>query len=297
MKEICTVLLISYNHKNYIEKAINSVLSQKTNFLFRIDIFDDGSKDGTKRIIKEYVKKYPKLIHAHFNLFNRGSEYNFLKAYKSVRTKYFAILEGDDYYCDDTKLEEQISALEANPQCSFCAHQTLIKNLNDPYRNFADNKPLVTNEEILNKNIVSYDDINKLEKGFINHLSSRVIRKNCVDFKKLKYKQSFLFDNCQFYYLLLKGPMYFINKTMSVYNQTGEGEFSSRPWESRLRRCLEVLHAFNKETDFVITDRIYKEMINFSEYYARIARGALEKTSLEELQKTAKLYYKKAVGE
>ena len=38
---ICTVLLITYNHAEYIRKAIDSVLEQKTQYDFVIHIFDD----------------------------------------------------------------------------------------------------------------------------------------------------------------------------------------------------------------------------------------------------------------
>ena len=50
---ICTVLLISYNHEPYIRLAIESVLSQKTKYKFKVHIFDDASTDGTQQILRE----------------------------------------------------------------------------------------------------------------------------------------------------------------------------------------------------------------------------------------------------
>ena len=54
-----SVILITYNHEKYIEKALDSVLSQVTDFPFEIVIGDDCSPDDTKNIIREYRDKYP----------------------------------------------------------------------------------------------------------------------------------------------------------------------------------------------------------------------------------------------
>ncbi len=296
MQEICSVLIISYNHEKYIAKAIESVLEQKTKYKFRIDIFDDGSKDDTKKIIKQYAKKYPKIIHKHILFRNKGAENNFLRAIKSAKTKYYAILEGDDYWCDENKLELQIDAMEAHPECSFCAHQTLIKNINDDIRSHADNKPLVTNEIFNEDRVVSYDDIKTLEKGFMNHVNSRLIRNYVVNINKLKEKQAFLSDNQQYYFLISKAPMYYINRTMTVYNQTGSGDFSGAPWDRRLRRCLNLLHVINNETEFNITERIYLDMINFARYYANIAEKMIKETPEKKMTDYAYKYYKKVDG-
>lgn len=269
-KPICTVLLISYNHKDYIAKAIESVLAQKTQFDFKIHIFDDGSKDGTAEVIKDFAKKYPKKIKAFIAKKNQGAQTNIWKAYKSVDTKYCAMLECDDFWCDENKLESQISSLEEHPECSFCAHQTKIINENDACRPLAHEQLLVKNEKVLRQNIISYRDIENEQKGYINHAGSRVIRMSCVDLSKIKYKEAFLYDNCQFYYLLLKGDMYFINKVMNQYVQTGKGRFSGISPYKRIDMHIRALNDFNSETNFVIIDKIIKDMHLFINYYFAI---------------------------
>lgn len=271
-KPICTVLLISYNHKDYIAKAIESILEQKTQYDFKLHIFDDCSKDGTADIIKEYVKKYPKKIKAFIAKKNHGAQKNFWRAYKSVSTKYCALLECDDFWCDENKLELQIKALEEHPECSFCAHQTKIINENDLCRPKAHEQLMVKNEKILEKNIISYSDIENEQKGYINHLGSRVIRMSCIDLDSIKYKEAFLYDNCNFYYLLLKGNMYFINKVMCCYVQTGKGRFSSLSTYKRIDMHIRALNDFNSETNFVILDRIIKDMHLFINYYMTIEK-------------------------
>lgn len=269
-KPICTVLMLSYNHEKYISKAIDSILEQKTKYTFKIHIFDDASTDTTGDILRDYAKKYPDVIKPFIAQKNQGTQTNFWRAFQSIDTKYCAILEGDDFWCDENKLELQINALEEHPECSFCTHQTKVININDIYRPKAHEQLIVKNEKILAKNIISYADIENEQKGFINHMGSRVIRMSCVDLASIKYKEAFLYDNCQFYYLLLKGDMYYINKTMACYVQTGEGRFSGISPYKRIDMHIRALNDFNSETNFIIMDRIIKDMHLFINYYFAI---------------------------
>lgn len=142
-KPICTVLLIAYNHAPYVAKCIESVLSQNTKYSYIVKIFDDCSTDGTSDIVMQYAQKYPDLIEAHINERNIGAKDNIWNSYKSVDTKYCILTETDDYWCDDNKLELQITALEQHPECSFCGHNTIIKTLDESCREYKD-EPILT---------------------------------------------------------------------------------------------------------------------------------------------------------
>ena len=124
---LLTALIVAYNHKNSIAKAIESVLEQKTNFKFQIWVLDDASTDGTSDIIKEYANKYPDKITHVLREKNLGGIQNVFQAVSKIDTKYYSTLEGDDYWTDENKLQIQVDILENNPDCSFCAHNTLKK--------------------------------------------------------------------------------------------------------------------------------------------------------------------------
>ena len=66
-----TVVIPLFNKSNYISKTIESVLAQ-TFQDFEIVIVDDGSKDHTKEILKEYSDnfkiKYVYQILTHFRI-------------------------------------------------------------------------------------------------------------------------------------------------------------------------------------------------------------------------------------
>ena len=49
-----TIIIPSYNKKNYITECINSVINQ-TYVDWKLIIIDDCSTDGTQKILKEYL--------------------------------------------------------------------------------------------------------------------------------------------------------------------------------------------------------------------------------------------------
>lgn len=116
MKEIMlTVIMSNYNQEKYIREAIESVLMQKVTFKYQLIITDDFSqRDNSVQIIKEYVEKYPEIIHPLYNKENGGYLKNILRAKEVTKTPYFCLLDADDYYIDDNFLQRAFDFLQKN---------------------------------------------------------------------------------------------------------------------------------------------------------------------------------------
>lgn len=130
---LVSVMVITYNHAKYIERAIRSVLEQKCDFQFKIHVIEDCSTDGTQSILKELKEKYPDQILLYLNEKNIGhkvTQKNFIQGFKTLKSKYVAILEGDDYWAYENKLQFQVDFLEHNEDFAGCAHN-VIKFYND----------------------------------------------------------------------------------------------------------------------------------------------------------------------
>lgn len=115
-----TVLTMTYNHEKFIAECMDSVLSQETNFPVRHIVLDHHSDDGTPSIIAEYASRH-KSIRPVLLSQRRYSE-NVRGLFLRCRTKYAALCDGDDFFSETTKLQEQVDFLEQNPDFSICFH-------------------------------------------------------------------------------------------------------------------------------------------------------------------------------
>lgn len=118
---IVTILMPAYNHEKYISQAIESVLAQKTNYPYELLIHDDCSTDSTLTIAQNYAPKFSDKI----KIFTEEENQGLLKSYKRLieqsNGKYLAILESDDYWLDENKLQIQIDFLETNSDYGIVA--------------------------------------------------------------------------------------------------------------------------------------------------------------------------------
>lgn len=123
-----SICCITYNHEKFIAQALEGFVNQKTNFDFEIVVADDYSTDNTRKICLEYQNKYPDKIRLLLNQANIGSMANFLKALKACKSKYIALCDGDDYWCDENKLQKQVDFLETNLDYVLCFTRGIIHN-------------------------------------------------------------------------------------------------------------------------------------------------------------------------
>jgi glycosyltransferase involved in cell wall biosynthesis len=115
-----SIAMITYNHANYIGKAIESVLMQVTEYSYELVIADDFSTDGTRETISIYQEKYPQKIKLLLENKNVGAYENHQVLLSNLSGRYIAVLDGDDYWIDSGKLQEQVTFLENNPDFSMC---------------------------------------------------------------------------------------------------------------------------------------------------------------------------------
>jgi glycosyltransferase involved in cell wall biosynthesis len=121
---LVSVCINTYNQANYIAKALEGALMQKTTFPFEILLGDDESNDGTTDICRKYAKKYPTKIRLFLRsrkdvLYVNGratGRSNMVKLWNDSKGKYIALCNGDDYWIDPYKLQKQIDFLETNPE-------------------------------------------------------------------------------------------------------------------------------------------------------------------------------------
>lgn len=127
---LVSVLMITYNHFHFIKQAIESFLNQKTTFRTELIICDDKSKDDTASICVEYAKQYPDKIRFISNEVNLGMQRNFIQGLNVCTGTYIAVLEGDDYWNSEDKLQLQVEFMERHSDLAICFTDALVYNEN-----------------------------------------------------------------------------------------------------------------------------------------------------------------------
>lgn len=106
-----SVVMISYNHQQYIAKAIESILSQ-TQAPDEIIIVDDCSTDKNLSIIQDYAKQ-DKRIHVIAHERNMGPSTALNSGIQKASGTYLVMQSGDDISLPN-RIEKQIAYLEKN---------------------------------------------------------------------------------------------------------------------------------------------------------------------------------------
>ena len=123
------IIIPTYNVENFIERCINSIISQTfTNY--KIIIIDDCSTDKTQEKIKFLQKKYPDKINYQFlkNKKYGGGARNIGLTYYT-NAKYTLFIDSDDYFYNNNVFKNIYNKIQQNnfPDLVKCSFVT-IKN-------------------------------------------------------------------------------------------------------------------------------------------------------------------------
>jgi glycosyltransferase involved in cell wall biosynthesis len=123
-KPLVSVIIPTYNQKDFVSETLESVLAQTYSNL-EIIVTDDGSTDGTVDILNEYASKYPTKIKLIVNNKNEGITKNFNRGLNAVNGEFIAWLGGDDLMLPD-KIKKQVELLISRPDAAGCVHEAEV---------------------------------------------------------------------------------------------------------------------------------------------------------------------------
>ncbi len=222
MKEI-TVVVMTYNHVDYIKQALDSILSQKIDIDFDILIHDDCSDDGTYQVLLDFQRKYSKKIKIireesrkfvteGFNMMI----YNHVVPH--ISSKYVAYCDGDDYWCDELKLQKQYQFMELHPDYSMCFHSAYQLRINGDMSS----KWFIKEEgDIGLKDLIC-------EKAGIPIATSSFFAKANVFKKFTDWRKAYSVEDLPLYLTAaLEGKIHRLQDIMCVYRQFSVGSWSS----------------------------------------------------------------------
>ena len=122
-------LLLTYNHAPFVRQAVESMLMQRTTFRYEIIAADDCSTDETRAILGEYAAAHSDKIRTFFHAENMGgSKLHSDAGLAEFHGKYMTVLEGDDYWVGEDRLQTLVDFLETHPGYACVAHKREVRS-------------------------------------------------------------------------------------------------------------------------------------------------------------------------
>lgn len=205
-----SVFCTAYNQEKFIAKCLDGFVSQRTDFRFEVLVHDDRSTDGTLDIILDYERRYPDLfmvITEEENQYSKGVDITREIMAPLAHGRYVAYCEGDDYWCDEEKLQKQYDFMESHPECAMCCHNTIKHDLagltaDEPFSDWTEIHKMTEDEVFM---------------GWLVHTSSYFHRIEDVWYPDGESIYQFG-DYVMLCNLFDKGDIYVLPEIMSVYD-------------------------------------------------------------------------------
>ncbi len=239
-----SVILITYNHSQYIRQTLESILMQQTPHKVEIIVADDCSPDNTIEIIKEYQDKTAFTFTFLNGEKNLGYIRNYQRAFAACSGDYVAIMEGDDYWLPN-HLQNHINHLEGLPESamSFNRHVRLFVDENREeifdWDANEDYEPVTTENLVLGNRI--------------GNLSCCVFRGNLIRNTDPKLFDMEIADWMLGMYMGQWGPLLYLKEVTSVYRIHNKGQWSQMDSKTTDIKTINLIDEYDRYFNYKYT--------------------------------------------
>lgn len=262
-----SICVITYNQEEYIIQTLKGIENQKIDVPFEVLISNDKSTDNSDEIIKNYINQssIKDNIVYYYQSENLRPLQNLKFLFDKSKYKYIALCEGDDYWTDPLKLQQQFDFIENNPDYSCVFHDAIIVDENNNFiSNFNKFKP---------KNPISKKDT--ITKGGNLAVTASMFFKNYMDYPNFLFKAK-SGDRALRLFLMTKGKFHFINKQMCAYRKHNNGVTQGGNVAVRVqfvKSNIDLLNNFNEYSSYQYNKTITSEISNQYKYLSIFDKG------------------------
>ncbi|WP_233489751.1 glycosyltransferase [Jannaschia rubra] len=233
-KPTVSTVILGYNHVDYITEAIESALAQKGNFTHEILLSDDGSTDGTARIMERYASKNPARIRNISRGGNFGISENYRHCFREAAGNFVAILEGDDYWTDTEKNLRQAEFLTRTPEAQMVFSKIELLNMGNGSRR------LLKRQEGLAPLLTGADFAKDENLNPIANLSSAMFRTDLMRNLPSVIYEPRMSEIALGFYIDRMGKIGFIDRVMGVYRLNPTSVWTGASRVSKMAQAVET---------------------------------------------------------
>jgi len=256
-----SVMMITYNHERFIAQALESILAQRVNFDYEIVVGEDCSTDRTRDILMDFHRRYPDRIVPLLRDQNLGIMHNFEATLGACRGRYLALLEGDDYWTSEDKLQRQTDFLDAHSDYAICCHRAQIV------------QETGVNEEAVFPSLPAGPyTLEDLLKGNFIMTCTVLYRRDSGGKIPGWFREMKLGDWPLMVLAARSGKIRLMDEIMAAYRMHTGGTWTSRTPSGRLQESIKMLHALDRELGFRYSDTIRRTIAGFYFDSATISR-------------------------
>ena len=271
------IMMSTYNGEKYIRAQIESILAQKTEAEFFLRIRDDGSKDGTCKIIEDIIKENPKKIElikgenkgynaSFFELINMAEDYD-----------YYAISDQDDIWLEN-KIQsalKMLSEVDADVPALYASTSFLVHDDLKPFGSTRKKRREFTIYNTIVQNICPG------HSQVLNNALLRIIKEN------IEISNIYVYDSWITNYAMLYGTILFDNNSHTLYRQHSGNQLGSG--KNAIGQMLSSLKKINNgdgnkyRNQIVYFTQLNQEKLKSKGYYEELYKLGNMKTVFDRI--------------
>ena len=246
MKKV-SIIVPFYNVEEYIERSIKSLVNQSLKDI-EIILVNDGSKDGSEEIARNYQRMYPdKIVYLEKENGGLSDARNYALPYATGR--YIAFLDSDDYVEEEMYAEMYQTAIMDKADVVECDYlwEYPEETIESKGRTYKDRKDM-----LLNSRVVAWN---------------KLIRRDLLESTGTKFPVGLRYEDVEFFYKLIPyiNSISIVKKPFVHYVQR-ENSISN----TQTAKTAEIIQVLDHVIEFYKEKEIYKIYKNELEYnYAR----------------------------
>lgn len=231
-----SVVLLTFNHQEFVEKALRSIMDQDFPGRMEVVVTDDCSTDDTLERVRRCAGGDPR-VRVLTSDRNRGMHANLRRGLEASHGRYVALLEGDDFWTDPAKLRIQAEHLDRHPGDAAVTHLTIVSS-HDKSNGSIHYPELVDRARLTERDVIEW---------ILPHTSSLVYRRDLLPTTPPWFDQLAMGDWPMVALLAQQGRVAVLQRPMSTYRRHGESSWNPMARVVQKAHHLNGLRVFRDE--------------------------------------------------